>query len=291
MSEQTPGPGGYPVHAGFNRVYRSLILDVKRDVAKNPSGRVHVVGHSLGGGIATNVALDLRLAGRDIALYTFGAPRAGLEPSARQLTNLLQPKNLKRVYNISDPVPMIPIFPFMHAPVPGDGLRIGKPTDIVWTSHHSMNQYIKIMRQQSDWAALARHGEGVMGRFESIDSALQAAARWTRIPGASWGMAALTKALGMIIKAAGGTAMMAASGAVTAIDLIASMMIRAAEIASNVGNWILSWVKSALRWLGREVAVTAADITRAFLRYVLNLIFGARIAGLARRAIDGVLST
>ena len=278
------GPGGNLVHAGFNRVYKSIIGPIVAALGGASGGPVHVCGHSLGGAIGNNVALDLKLSGHDVALYTFGAPRSGYVGHATDLTTKLGKRNIKRVYNISDPVPMVPIFPFIHPPYPGDGLRIGAPTDMIWTSHHSMLKYISTMGDQQ-WSNVSDASDNVSTRWESVEDALYWAGKYTSVPGGSWAMWALGKALGLIIKAIGGVAMIAITGAVTAIDLVAALLIKAVQIAGQIGDWVLDWIKLALRWLGKEVMTTAADVTRAFLKYLLNMLY-SRVATMARRAID-----
>ena len=278
------GPGGNLVHAGFNRVYKSIIGPVTSALGDASGGPVHVCGHSLGGAIANNLAMDLKLAGHDVALYTFGAPRSGYLGHATDLTTKIGKNNIKRVYNISDPVPMVPIFPFMHPPFPGDGIRVGTPTDMIWTSHHSMLKYISIMGSHT-WTNVADAGQKIDTRWETVEDALFEAGKYTNVPGGSWALWALGKALGLIMESVGGLGMLAITGAVTAVDLVASMLIKAVQIAGQIGEWVLSWIKTALEWLGREVMVSAADITRSFLRYVLNLMY-ARIAGIARQALD-----
>ena len=53
---------------------------VKTLLSANPNATVSVVGHSLGGAIATVASLEMRLAGIKISeLITFGAPRVGNE--------------------------------------------------------------------------------------------------------------------------------------------------------------------------------------------------------------------
>ena len=75
-----PGPSGCSVHAGFNRVAKSVLPSVIGALRnKNPS-RVHVVGHSLGGAVSNIIAASLSEAFGmcgGVDLYTFGAPRAG----------------------------------------------------------------------------------------------------------------------------------------------------------------------------------------------------------------------
>lgn len=51
-----PTSTGMTVHAGFNKVFNSFKRDLERYFEKNNPQRVHCVGHSLGGGLATLAA-------------------------------------------------------------------------------------------------------------------------------------------------------------------------------------------------------------------------------------------
>jgi hypothetical protein len=80
-------PGQWPnhnwVHTGFWLAYtaaRATITNKITDLIKlnrNPKGRIHVTGFSLGGALAVIAAHDLAALGSEVVLYTFAAPRAG----------------------------------------------------------------------------------------------------------------------------------------------------------------------------------------------------------------------
>ena len=75
------------------------------------------------------------------------------------------------------------------------------------------------------------------------------------------------------------------SGGLTVLDTLAVGLVNAVRLAGEIGETVLGWIRTAMRWLGREVRTTAADITRALLRYILQTFFG-QLAGLALRSID-----
>ena len=72
----------------------------------------------------------------------------------------------------------------------------------------------------------------------------------------------------------------------TVLDMLAWALERAISIGSKISDWVLSWLRSALRWMGRAVEV-GETVTSVFLRYVLGLFLRA-MAGVARAALDSV---
>jgi len=115
---------GKIVHSGFYKVFRSILPALNQFFQVHHPLRVHVVGHSLGGAVATLVAQWIKQHGKgEPYLYTFGSPRVGFPGFAHLCTAQLQSKNIYRVYHENDPVPMVPIAPFAHVPLPGRACR------------------------------------------------------------------------------------------------------------------------------------------------------------------------
>jgi pimeloyl-ACP methyl ester carboxylesterase len=100
-------PGGGKVHRGFFGQFESSVdwVDERVSIA-NPS-RVRVVGHSLGGAVATLLAVHLTLAAadREVTLHTFGCPRVGSPAFAREA----RVHRCARVVNAGDPVVAFPM--------------------------------------------------------------------------------------------------------------------------------------------------------------------------------------
>ena len=77
--------GKYPVHTGFREEFDRIWPAVQAYVTANPTRPLFVTGHSLGGAIATLVALALKKElGRDVSLVTFGSPRVGDKTFVRE---------------------------------------------------------------------------------------------------------------------------------------------------------------------------------------------------------------
>jgi len=107
------------VHAGFQDGAAALLpplLELLGDEA------VHCTGHSLGGAMATLVALALA-ANRTVSCTTFGCPRVG-DAALAAACDAAVPDTL-RVVNAADVVPMVPLAdrrPYVHC---GRLLHIG----------------------------------------------------------------------------------------------------------------------------------------------------------------------
>lgn len=80
----------------------------------NPSYKLVVTGHSLGGAVATIAAASLRAAGLPCDLYTYGSPRVGNAAFAQFVTD--QAGAEFRVTHTDDPVPRLPpiLFGYRH---------------------------------------------------------------------------------------------------------------------------------------------------------------------------------
>lgn len=111
----------YPVHIGFQHTFSSMVSEISRFTAEHQTqGTVHCIGHSLGGAVAALAAeWAYSNISKQVKLYTFGQPRVGMTLFSQALTQKLGAKNIHRVYHTTDPVPMVPIFPYVHNPLPG----------------------------------------------------------------------------------------------------------------------------------------------------------------------------
>ena len=144
----TSSSGGCPAHIGFCHAFASMkpaIDSFIKDHFKNsnqPIRSVHCIGHSLGGAVATLAAeWAYGHVTKNVKLYTFGQPRVGLGFFATTLTYKLGKENIHRVFHTTDPVPMVPIFPYVHTPLPGLGHRIKSDHLIISGEAHKMKTY------------------------------------------------------------------------------------------------------------------------------------------------------
>jgi len=146
---------GHTVHAGFNRTFNEFYATLDNFITVNKPNVLHCVGHSLGGALATMAAGLAVKKKTKAALYTFGAPRVGLIDFATKLSisHYVGAENIHRVFHGGDPVSMVPIWPFVHAPQPGGECHIGKVLEFNPLQHKSGNYAISLAGK-TDWDAL-----------------------------------------------------------------------------------------------------------------------------------------
>lgn len=278
------GPGGLAVHAGFCRVFDSMKDEVETALrGKNPRS-IHVVGHSLGGAIANLFAMRFALQKRaNVCLYTFGAPRPGTSPFVERMQSEIPGGNVKRVYAMSDVVPMVPIWPFLHTPLNPGGLRVERGGQLLSLSSHYMSNY-KPAVYLKDWNSLTSDSAQIDDK-KSIDFWVDKAS--AALPMSSVGLWALSKAmkgiLALIERAVGAFV----TTGLTILDTVAQAIHKGIKFVGDVVTGaVKKLIKGVAHFLGRVIN-TAEDITLAFLRYVLGLLFNF-IGGMARRAINGI---
>jgi triacylglycerol lipase len=167
------GPSGYPVHSGFSKAYKSFRMALDAELDRLKPSSVHVVGHSLGGALATLAADHIRSRGGAVKLYTFGAPRAGTIPHANFLTGSLGEEDIYRVYHVADPVAMVPIFPFRHVAVTNNGYLLNWPGTISFDSH-LMKGYVRSIGSASGW-------RGLRGWLRSLAGSNRRRRGWTSL--------------------------------------------------------------------------------------------------------------
>lgn len=146
---------GALVHAGFNSVFESMKQELVQFINAVPANAtLHCVGHSLGGAIATLIADWAKQRLLNVKLYTIGAPKVGFSDFALKHTNSLGQENIFRCTKGCDPVPMVPVLPFVHAPYNGYEYRVDN-SGFVNPIKHRVKYYAKDMKG-SDWGTYQR---------------------------------------------------------------------------------------------------------------------------------------
>ncbi len=279
LAAMEPGPSGTSVHAGFNRVATSVIRDINSQLKnKNPS-KVHVVGHSLGGAVANILAATFALQGTAVELYTFGAPRTGLESFRDLLADKVGEHNIYRAFNMSDPVPMVPIAPFSHAPRVLPGALVGTRHGVVNPFAHMMTSYKSALGDAS-WRNL-RSAANVTPL--NVEELLTLASQQIKIPGASGGLYLLGRILKKILSASNSIIGNQVTGTVTVLDQIGLTLSRSRVASPEINDQLSRFMKYALLLAGLPFKVTTI-ITAAYITHVLTILL-RQVVGQANVAI------
>lgn len=276
-----PGPGGCAVHAGFNRVARSVLLDINTQLTNKFPTRIHVVGHSLGGAVSNLLAASFATQGVGVELYTFGAPRAGLKPFRELLAQNVGELNMYRAFSLSDPVPMVPIHPFFHAPGVHPGALCGTRHGLVNPLAHMMTAYKAAVGQNLSWANLQNAARVTPMNVEEL---LRLAANTIRLPGISGGVYLLGRILQKILSAQNIVIGSAVTGAVTVLDQIGLTLFQAQRSNKEINEQLRGFMKYALLLAGIPFKITTA-ITAAYITHILTVLLRVAV-GQASMAIQ-----
>jgi len=109
------GVGEARVHTGFQKAYNAVANEVlalvEQQLDENPTFRVVVTGHSLGGSVGTFAALQIRAARPEanVQLYTYGQPRTGDGAFTAFVEQQIGLENIFRAVHTTDLVPVIVI--------------------------------------------------------------------------------------------------------------------------------------------------------------------------------------
>lgn len=270
----TRGPSGYAVHAGFAKTFESFKPALHKcfDKCNLKPTVVHVVGHSLGGPLATLAADYLSQQSMHIKLYTFGSPRCGSTAYCQYLTKALGAENVYRVHHGSDPVSMLPIYPFCHVPVATAGYLLPWNSVPVSFSAHMMSNYLASVGDTS-WLGLARSSPDVGWREETES--------WLKTAASDSGKVQMysAKALWMIVKCIDwildmvgrGVGLLVLAG-VTILDRLAQLLFDGSLLALKISAHVSNLMMVIMRFLGRT-AVKGVNLTVAFIKWVLDLLF------------------
>ncbi|KJY78358.1 lipase family protein [Vibrio nigripulchritudo] len=160
-------PNGHAAHAGFVNLFNTIKPQIRQYLAKRKTlpSRVHCVGHSLGGAIASLFADWLKAEySLKVNLYTFGTPRIGMLGYAS--------KKIDKTYRCThgaDPVPMFPLWPFVHA---GEEYRLDASVGVVPSTHKLASTgnpgYVNTAKSES-WTTLRKVSKNFFNKRVVLD--------------------------------------------------------------------------------------------------------------------------
>lgn len=275
-------PGIGPVHSGFYDTYKSLMptLSSAGDVI-NAADVVHCVGHSLGGAVANLVAIFAAKKGANVKLYTFGAPRVGLKDAAydKKMNALLGEENIYRVSHNLDPIPMIPIAPYIHVhPHIKDrnNFFLKSPISSISMDNHDTNYYISSVGAKSwDSVRSASLAEIDMDKhyFQSWSNDENWLKRSLGVAG-NKGMAILLRILRGMLATTGEIV----TGIATVFDLIALALKSGITFVSNIWSAAVRFIGECARVVGLGVEISQSALKKLLDKMMAELKITAKLA-------------
>ncbi|MBN8429839.1 lipase family protein [Microbulbifer salipaludis] len=262
------------VHQGFYYTFESFVksIDDFVDDLPNDVHTIHCVGHSLGGALATLAADYLKLkSNKTVKLYTFGSPRVGLDFFANGATKRLEDSNIFRVYHRTDPVAMVPTWPFIHVPDSGPGdLLLQSGVALNPAQYHKMDNYIASLsggEEKHNWDLVRKKRPPTLIQ-RSIQSWLESDGPLSLTLNTAWVAAeAVMWVLKKVVELAGIALVVTGATTFTLMDQLAIFLKKAHDFGKKVSHW----VTRLLIRLGRMIGIVVADgtnITIALIRTI-----------------------
>lgn len=261
---------GFSVHQGFYYAFDSIHFELQQFISSLKGvSVVHCVGHSLGGAIATLAAdwIKANSAISTVKLYTFGSPRVGLESFAAKCTSRLIAGNVYRVYHKTDPVPMVPTWPFFHVPNVDVGYLIDSPASVKAWEYHLMKHYIRSAKSAASWRSMASNRpvgymDSAVEHWLKSDGVLSFAASTLDLLNA-----AFVYVIKKVINLSGIVLVVGAAGTLTLLDRMAIFMAKAVKVSKDLSIWVYHLVKKMASLIGIKLR-EGADLTVEFIRSV-----------------------
>ncbi|MGH1472325.1 MAG: lipase family protein [Cellvibrionaceae bacterium] len=272
------------VHSGFNQAFTSMIRDISAFLSLHSDAtNVHCIGHSLGGAVA-NLAADWvkDSYSKNVKLYTFGSPRVGLGLGgfANSLTTKLKEENIHRVYHGNDPVPMFPVFPYMHAPQPKDGYYLSFNGRLMSIQAHFMKNYISTV-SESRWESMSSFSSGLPS-YASLKNWLTADIRVSLNDAGAWEK--INHIFRYLFQSVLATVFQPILvGGLTAIDQLAMMLHRGIDFSVDAADWVFYLIRRMMQMMGMKIVESFEQLTEALIRMI------AYISQEVKKAIDSIL--
>ncbi|CAI7639682.1 unnamed protein product [Penicillium glandicola] len=130
---------GCKAHHGFwgywTAIASQATTQLRDATSAYPEYRLSVVGHSLGGGVATLAGTVLRTQGFSLDIWTFGGPKPGNLKLAEFITNQESSNSIYRATHTTDPIPKVPLnLPFLDWSQPSPEYWITQATGVQVTT-------------------------------------------------------------------------------------------------------------------------------------------------------------
>jgi hypothetical protein len=257
---------GLSVHDGFHKAFKSMQIKISTLLGSLKNiHTIHCVGHSLGGALATLCADWLKEQKKTAYLYTFGSPRTGLRPFAKNLTTKMN-GNIHRVYHRTDPVSVIPIWPYAHVPESGADYLLYSSGDFFNAKYHSIAKAYCPKVAGHSWDSLPTLREAPKSDFTIM--------RWLKskikIVFSYNSIMSLNDALMFVLKQSGYVIPKTITNSLSLLDSMAYALKKGLTLAATAAKWIVLFVKKLLEILGVVKDVKADLLSKEFLRELLS---------------------
>ncbi len=284
----TRSGSGHPLHDGFNTAFKSMHPHLQTFVGAAVKKKVktfHCIGHSLGGALASICAEWIKSSyGIKPYLYTFGSPRVGLHGFSEHCTKALTNSHIFRTYHRTDVVPMIPPWPYVHTPLRGQDYYIPSPGLYPDGKWHEMGLYYDSVENLS-WGQL-----GGLRKQEKTEKLIET---WLKhdvpvaltITSLEWMNEALIYVIKKCLAGAAHLISDTYTTSMTLLDQLALILHKGINIATTVSSWVTYFLRKVMSILGLKKVVDTADMTRTFIRSLLNQLH-RRINDFAKQALN-----
>ena len=261
---------GCAVHQGFYYAFNSILSELQNFMSGlGGVSVVHCIGHSLGGAVATLAADWIKSSGREIIvkLYTFGSPRVGTEMFASKCTSRVLADNIYRMYHQTDPVPMLPTWPFFHVPKSNAGYLVYSPVSAKPWEYHLMKHYVESAKKAGSWSKIKHnrpkgHLDAAVERWLQSDGVLSFTAHSLELLDA-----AMLYVVKKVVNVTGIILVSGAASTFTLLDRLAIFMAKAANVSADVSIWVYHLIKKMAALIGVTVK-KGVDLKVAFIRIV-----------------------
>ncbi|WDE05163.1 lipase family protein [Thalassomonas viridans] len=275
---------GSAAHAGFNKAFNSMRPAFQNYLDKNPGGTLHCIGHSLGGALATLTANWAKSEyGREVKLYTFGAPRVGMEGFSIKTNASIE--KIYRCTHGADPVPSVPLWPFTHA---GTEYQLSSGSGMSIDAHSMTGNspgYINTAGKCDDFSKL----QTISARNISQTVRLQYENRYQAFFSPHWSER-ISAALITLLKDSGYYAAVAAQATMTVgltfYDMLARTLTEVAQASAKFAGQATGLLGHMLVFAGKA-SVKITELTYEFIRWVFSITVNA-LYRIARQAIDSI---
>ncbi|WP_411992927.1 lipase family protein [Agarivorans sp. DSG3-1] len=287
-SHTTGNDSGSTVHIGFQRSFASFkpeLAKYLRQAKTSGSGVIHCVGHSLGGALAGLTADWIKASPEfkgKVYLYTFGAPRVGLNGFATKTSGRVD--KIFRCVHGADPVPKVPVWPFYHAPIAGAEYLLERSQGIR-PSAHSMASgpgYVNTAHSNS-WDNVYSQVASSMTKRVVLNYQNRIQTTYSSGWADKIGAAIITLLVDGGFAATVGALQTGGASIGTVYDIMAKSVVSIAKMSAELQERVKGLLGCMLVYAGKG-ANYAIKYTEQFIRWVFNITI-ARIYDAARQAL------